>query len=494
MPGDALDAVVVGSGPNGLTAAVTLAASGLRVRVYEASDGVGGGARTAELTQPGFHHDTCSAVHPFGIGSPVFATLPLAEHGLEWIEPEVPLAHPLPDGSAAVLARSVDETVASLGVGGGGYRSLVGPFVGRWWDVADEVMRPVASRWPAHPLLLSRIGIRAVQPASAVMRWLGGAAAPALFAGMAGHAGEPLSTPLTAAVGLMLAVAGHDVGWPVPRGGSQAITDALVAHLESLGGEVVTSHRVWRLADLPAARAYLLDTSAWAVRGLAGDRLPGRFLNRLDRFRPGVGVFKVDYALSGPVPWRAEVCRRAGTVHVGGDATEVAASLRAVRAGKVAKRPLVLTAQPSLWDPTRAPSGQHTFWAYAHVPRGWSGDGTDMIEDQLERFAPGFRDLVLARAAAGPADVEARNANYVGGDISSGGMRGLQAVCRPRMALVPYATPNPAVFLCSSATPPGPGVHGMCGYRAAQVVLRRAFGRRGASHVPPGNGEEPRGS
>jgi phytoene dehydrogenase-like protein len=480
---DGLDAIVVGSGPNGLTAAVTLAAAGLRVRVYEAEDGVGGGARTAELTLPGFRHDVCSAVHPFGVGSPVFAALPLADHGLEWIEPELALTHPLPDGSGAVLARSLEETMASLGDGGRGYRSLVRPFVGRWWEVADDVLRPIGSTWPAHPLLLSRLGVRAVLPASAVTARLRGVAAPALFAGMAAHAGEPLTTPFTTAFGLMLAVAGHDVGWPVPRGGSQAITDALVSYLEALGGEVVTGHSVGRLADLPAARAYLLDTSAWALRGLAGDRLPGRYLARLDRFRAGVGVFKLDYALSGPVPWRAEVCRRSGTVHVGGPATEVAAALRAVRAGRPAERPLVVTAQPSLFDSTRAPAGQHTFWAYAHVPSGWSGDATDAIEDQLERFAPGFRDLVLARVANGPADLEARNANYVGGDISGGGLRGLQAIFRPKPAWVPYATPDPAVFLCSSATPPGPGVHGMCGFHAARVALRRVFGRHDGEHV-----------
>jgi phytoene dehydrogenase-like protein len=472
------DAIVVGSGPNGLTAAVTLAEAGLRVRVYEAADGAGGGARTAELTLPGFRHDVCSAVHPFGVGSPVFAALPLAEHGLEWIEPEVQVAHPLPDGSAAVLRRSLDETVASLGAGGGAYRSLVRPFVGRWWDVAEDVLRPVGSAWPAHPLLLGRLGLRALLPASAVLRRLRGDVASALFAGMAGHAGEPLSTPLTAAFGLLLAVAGHDVGWPIPRGGSQAITDALVSYFESLGGEVVTGHRVEHLRDLPGARAYLLDTSAWALRGLAGDRLPRRFLDRLDRFRPGVGVFKVDYALSEPVPWRAGACRQAGTVHVGGPAMEVAASLRSVREGRPAERPLVLAAQPSVLDSSRAPSGRHTFWAYAHVPRAWSGDLTATIEDQLERFAPGFRDVVLARVTSGPAELEARNANYVGGDISSGALRGLQAIFRPRLAVVPYATPDPEVFLCSSATPPGPGVHGMCGHLAARVVLRRVFDRR----------------
>jgi phytoene dehydrogenase-like protein len=480
------DAIVVGSGPNGLTAAVTLAEAGLRVRVYEAADGAGGGARTAELTLPGFRHDVCSAVHPFGVGSPAFAALPLGEHGLEWIEPEVQVAHPLSDGSAAVLRRSLDETAASLGAGGGAYRSLVRPFVGRWWDVAEDVLRPVGSAWPAHPLLLGRVGLRALLPASAVLRRLPGDAAPALFAGMAGHAGEPLNTPLTAAFGLLLAVTGHDVGWPIPRGGSQAITDALVSYLQARGGEVVTGHRVGDLRDLPAARAYLLDTSAWALRGLAGDRLPRRFLDRLDRFQPGVGVFKVDYALSEPVPWRAEACRQAGTVHVGGLATEVAVSLRSVREGRPAERPLVLAAQPSILDSSRAPSGRHTFWAYAHVPRGSSGDLTATIEDQLERFAPGFRDVVLARVTAGPAELEARNANYVGGDISSGSVGGLQALFRPRLAVVPYATPDPAVFLCSSATPPGPGVHGMCGHLAARVVLRRVFDRRLG---PPGRGE-----
>jgi phytoene dehydrogenase-like protein len=483
---ESLDAVVVGAGPNGLTAAVTLAAAGVGVRVFEANDGVGGGARTAELTLPGFHHDRCSAVHPLAAGSPVFATLPLADHGLSWLEPPLALAHPLDDGPAARLERSLADTAAGLGPGGPGYRALLTPFVGQWGALAPDVLRPFASVPPRHPALLARFGARALLPLTVSARRLRGDAGPALLAGMAAHTGSPLTAPVSTGPALMLALAAHDVGWPSPRGGAQAIADALAGYLAELGGSIVTGHRVRSLDELPTARAYLLDVSPWALPGLAGRRLPRRWLRRLGRYRRGPGVFKLDYALSGPVPWRDEATRRAGTVHLGGTLPEVAAALAAISRGEAPDRPLVVSAQPSLVDPSRAPAGRHTFWAYAHVPNGWPGDLTDAIEGQIERFAPGFRDVVLARAVSPPGQLERQNANLVGGDIADGAVSGAQALFRPLVAAVPYATPDPAVFLCSAATPPGPGVHGVCGHEAARVALRRVFGRRAPRFQPPG--------
>ncbi len=482
-----VDAVVVGAGPNGLTAAITLARAGLEVEVHEAAETVGGGARTEELTAPGFRHDVCSAVHPLAAASPAFASMPLAEHGLEWLETDLALAHPLPDRPAATLARSVETTAASLGAGADAYRRLVGPLARRWDDLAGDVLRPVTAGLPRHPLLLARFGLAALSSPRRLAHRLGGpaSAGAALLAGVAAHSGAPLGAPVTSGIGLTLILAGHAVGWPVPRGGSQAVADALSASLRSLGGRIVTGHHVRSLGELPEARAYLLDVAPANVATLGGGRLPGRYLARLARNRPGPGVFKLDYALTEPVPWSDPACRRAGTVHVGGHLDAVDASLAAAERGTAPERPFLVTAQPSLVDPGRAPSGHHTFWAYAHVPHGWDGDLTEAVEDQLERFAPGFRDVVAHRAVAGPRDLEARNPNLVGGDIGGGAVRGLQALFRPLVAWHPHATPDPAVFLCSSATPPGPGVHGMCGHHAARLALRRRFDRDLAPPEPP---------
>jgi phytoene dehydrogenase-like protein len=476
MRREVVDAVVVGSGPNGLVAAVMLAGAGLAVAVYEAEDSPGGGARTESLTLAGFRHDVCSAVHPLGAGSPVFRRLPLEDFGLAWIQPDLPLAQTLENGRAAVLARSVEETAGTLGEDGPAYRRLVAPFLGRWDELAGEVLRPVMHR-PRHPVLLTAFGLRGGWPASVLARRFRGEPARALLAGLAAHVVAPLRTPFSGAVALLFAVAAHEVGWPMPRGGSGAITEALVAYLQSLGGEIVTGTRIRSLDDLPAARAYVLDVMPRDLAVIAGDRLPRRYLDRLARYRHGPGVFKVDYALSGPVPWRAEACRRAGTIHVAGSWSEIGAALGAAHRGRVPDPPFLIAAQPSLFDPARAPEGQHVLWVYAHVPHGWTGDLTGPIERQLERFAPGFRELVLGRGAAGPADIESRNANNVGGDIGGGAFGGGQALFRPVLTLVPYATPNPAVYLCSAATPPGAGVHGMCGYHAARAVLGRVFGR-----------------
>jgi phytoene dehydrogenase-like protein len=473
-----LDAVVVGAGPNGLTAAAVMARAGLRVRVYEAADSPGGGSRTRELTLPGFRHDPCSAVHPLGIGSPVFESLQLVRHGLKWVHADVPMAHPFPDGTAAALSRSVAETAASLGPDERGYRRLMGPLEGRWDELAGDLLRTPWAAWPAHPLLLARFGLRAAVPATLLDRVFRGEMAPALLAGLVAHTMAPLTAPIGTAVALVFALAAHSAGWPVPRGGSQAIADALVADLIVQGGEIVLDHAVGSLAELPDARAYLLDVSPTALARIAGDRLPHRFRSRLTRYRYGPGVYKIDYALDEPVPWTAPVCRQAGTVHLAARFADVRAALSAVHAGRVPEPPFLITAQPSLVDPSRAPAGAHTFWVYAHVPHGWSGDLTDAIERQIERFAPGFRGVVRARHINRPEDLEAGNANYVGGDIGCGSAAGLRLLTRPQARWTPYATPDPAVYLCSSATPPGPGVHGMCGYHAARTALRQRFGIR----------------
>jgi phytoene dehydrogenase-like protein len=471
-----LDAVVVGSGPNGLTAAVTLAQAGLQVRVFEAADKAGGGTRTEELTLPGFRHDVCSAVHPFGVGSPALAALPLSDHGLEWIHPQLALAHPLLDGSAAVLARSVDETVASLGRDDRTWRRLVGPFLGRWRELAGDVLGPIGMRLPRHPVLLARFGARAVWPVQWAARVFREDRTRMLLAGIAGHAIVPSSSPLTTSVGLMLALAAHEVGWPVARSGSQAIADSLISYLESLGGGVETGALVTALDQLPLARAYLFDVMPRDLAAIAGNRLPDRYRAQLGRYRHGPAVFKVDYALADAVPWKAEECRRAATVHLGASLDEIGGALAAVASGRPPDPPFLIVAQPTIVDASRAPAGRHVLWAYGHVPRGWRGDLTAAIEDQIERFAPGFRDLVLARSAWGPPKLEAHNRSMVDGDIAGGVFQGLQVLFRPVVARVPYATPDPAIFLCSAATPPGPGVHGMGGHLAATVALRRVFG------------------
>ncbi|MFD4030682.1 phytoene desaturase family protein [Streptomyces sp. NPDC058637] len=463
-----LDAVIVGAGPNGLTAAVELARRGLAVEVFEAHGTVGGGARTEELTLPGFRHDPCSAVHPLGIGSPAFDAMPLARHGLQWLQPELALAHPFPDGSAAVLTRSVGESAMSLGPqDAGAYRRMVEPYTGHWDTLAADFLRTPWDGLPRDPYRWVRFGLDALPPATLLSRRFRGARARGLIAGLAAHAIAPTSGIATSGIALLFALAAHAKGWPVPRGGSQAISDALASYLREQGGTIRTGVEVKRLDELPPARAYVFDTSPTAMARIAG------LGSAYGRYRYGASCFKIDYALSGPVPWTAEEARRAGTVHVGPTAGEIDTALRAAVEGDDPSVPFLITAQPSLVDPSRAPEGRHVFWVYGHVPAGWEGDATEVIERQIERFAPGFRDLVLARAIAGPPQLAARNANYVGGDIATGAFAGLQTVLRPKLARVPYATAHPAVFLCSSATPPGPGVHGMSGHHAARAVWKR---------------------
>ena len=469
------DAVVVGAGPNGLTAAVTLLRAGRSVLVLEAEEDIGGGARSAELTLPGLRHDVCSAVHPFGAASPAFAELPLRDHGLEWVHPELPLAHPLDDGSAVVLHRDLERTATELGADADRWRTWLGAASRRFPDLAADLLGPIV-RVPRHPLLTAGVGLRAVLPATTLAGRLRGIEGRALLAGLAAHAFLPLGAPFTSAFALLLAAAGHHAGWPVARGGSQAIADALAGYLRSLGGEIRTGIRVTDLDELPPAELVLLDVTPRQLLRIAGDRLPPRRRRDYEGWRYGPAAFKVDLAVEGGIPWTAEACRRAGTVHVGGTLEEIAASERTVAGGRASERPYVLVAQQFLADPSRSEGDRNPVWAYCHVPNGWSGDATDAIEAQIERFAPGFRDHIVARHVRGPAQLEAHNANLIGGDISGGSHGGLQLFARPRLSPDPYATGIPGVYLCSASTPPGGGVHGMCGLHAARSALRNGRG------------------
>ncbi|MBW3661091.1 MAG: NAD(P)/FAD-dependent oxidoreductase [Gemmatimonadetes bacterium] len=465
------DAVVVGSGPNGLSAAVTLARDGYDVRVVEGAEEIGGGACSAELTIPGFVHDLCSAVHPLGVGSPFLRSLPLADHGLEWIHPHAPLAHPLDQGGAVLLERSVDATASGLGADAAAWRELVGPFVDRWDALARDLLGP--PRFPRRPVTALRFALRALRSSRSLTRArFRGERARALFSGIAAHSMLPLDVVPSAAVGTILGIAGHAVGWPVPKGGAGTITGALAAYFRSLGGTIETGRWIRSLGDLPPARAILLDVTPRQLLSIAGPRLPALYRSRLARWRYGPGVFKVDWALEGPIPWRDPACARAGTVHLGGREAEIEAAEAAVARGEHPKRPFVLLAQPSLFDPTRAPAGKHVAWAYTHVPVGSELDVGDRIAAQIERFAPGFADLVLARRSAGPAELERRNPNCVGGSIGGGSQDLAQTIARPLPRPDPYRVPGTRLYLCSSSTPPGPGVHGLCGWYAARSAIR----------------------
>lgn len=465
------DAVVVGSGPNGLAAAVALARAGHSVTVLEAADTIGGGTRTEEMTLPGVLHDVCSAVHPFAVASPFLSSLPLAEHGLEWCWPEVDLVHPLIGGTAGVLYRSLDDTEAGLGDDGRAWRRTFGPLARSFSAAVEDLMAPIL-HVPRHPVVMTRFGVNALQPATVLARRWHTDEARSLFAGVAAHAIHPLERPTTAAVGLMLTSSCHHVGWPVAKGGSARITDALASLLRASGGTIETGVRVRSRRDLPPSTVSLFDVAPSAFVSIAGDALPPRIRRAYRRFRHGPGAFKVDLAVEGGVPWTSEPARRAGTVHVGGTLEEVAASERAVHAGGMPERPFVLVAQQSLADPSRAVGDVHPVWAYCHVPHGWSGNATEVILNQMERFAPGLRERVVGLHSRGTGVLETDNPNYVGGDISTGANDPWQVVFRPRLAVDPYATGIPGVFLCSAATPPGGGVHGMCGAGAARSALR----------------------
>jgi phytoene dehydrogenase-like protein len=470
-----LDAVVVGSGPNGLSAAVELARNGASVVVLEAAPTIGGGTRTAELTLPGFHHDVCSAAHPLCILSPYLSRLPLAEHGLTWIQGSASVAHPLEGEPAVILGPSLETTAAGLGRDATAYRRLIGPLLRQPQELLAEILGP--AHLPTHPIVLSRFGIPALLPATVLGRTLfREQRARALLAGCAAHSILPLSRPVSAAVGMVFFMSAHMETWPVARTGSSAITTALARYLESLGGRIETGRPVGSLADLPPARVTLFDTSPQQMADIAGSTLPSGYVNRLRRYRYGPGVFKIDWALDGPIPWRDAACLSASTVHVGGTLDEIAAAEAAVWRGEHPEQPFVIVVQASLFDSTRAPGGKHTAWAYCHVPSGSVVDRTDAIERQMERYAPGFRDLVLGRHVMNTADLQRYNANNVGGAIT-GGVNDLgQLFTRPVIRANPYSTPNPRFYICSASTPPGGGVHGMCGYHAARTALRRMPG------------------
>ena len=466
------DAIVIGSGPNGLAAAVALAQKGLSVKVYEAAESIGGGTRTKELTLPGFHHDICSAIHPMAVGSPFFKTLPLGQYGLEWIHPTYPLAHPLDEEPAVIMHRSLDATVRELGEDGAAYHSLFEPLFEQWDALAPELLGPL-NNFPAHPLLMARFGLKALQPAQRLAdHHFKNKPAKALFAGLAAHSILPLNQIATSAIGLVLGTIGHKIGWPMPKGGSHHITKALAGYFESLGGEIETNARIETLRELPNAKAILFGNTPKQILRIAGKAIPGSYAQKLRSYRYGAGVFKLDIALDGPIPWLDERCGQAGTVHLGGTLQEIAESEEQIGKGKCPEKPYVLLTQQSMFDADRAPEGKHTVWAYCHVPNGSARDMTEPILRQIERFAPGFRDLMLDYHAMNTRAMEDYNANYIGGDINGGSQDITQLFTRPAGLLDPYHIKGTPMFICSSSTPPGGGVHGMCGYHAAQSALK----------------------
>jgi phytoene dehydrogenase-like protein len=466
------DAVVIGTGPNGLAAAITLARSGCKVLVLEAKDSPGGGTRTGELTLPGFRHDLCSAIHPLAVASPFMRSLALEQHGVEWIYPCAAVAHPFDDAPAVTFERRVADTAAQLGADGAAYRRLFEPLVEHWEDLMDDLLGPLPVP-PRHPIPLLRFGLLALLPAASLARLtFSDRRSRGIFAGLAAHSMLPLGEPITAAFGLTLGMLAHSVGWPMARGGSQSIADAMVRILSTLGGELRLNFQVRTMKDLPPARVYLFDVTPRQLAQIAGDYLPSGYRRQLARYRYGPGVFKIDYALSEAVPWKDPACWRSATIHLGSTLEEIIASERAPMRGEHPARPYVLFVQPTLFDPNRAPAGKQTAWAYCHVPAGSSLDMTGVIEAQIERFAPGFREIVLARSTRTAVEMEAYNPNYIGGDINGGIQDLLQLYTRPTVRISPYTTPARDIFICSSSTPPGGGVHGMCGYYAARAALR----------------------
>ena len=464
------DAVVVGAGPNGLASAVELARNGVGVTVLEAEETIGGGTRTSELTVPGLLHDDCSATHPMAAGSPFLNSIDLAKHGLEWRWPEIDLAHPLDDGTAGVLVRSIDETAAGLGEDGAAWRRVFRPSV-HFEELLEDILAPIF-HLPHHPLRLARFGVPAAAPATLLARSWKTPQARALFGGVAAHAFSPLTRPMSSSVGCALIDACHAFGWPVAKGGSGAIADALASVLVENGGTIETGRRVRSLTELPDADVVVFDLAPSAVAEAAGDRLPGRVARAYRRYRHGPGAFKVDLAVEGGIPWTNEACRRAGTVHAAGSFEEIVAAERETNRGRMPERPYLLVGQQYLADPERSKGDLHPIWSYAHVPNGYTGDATEAILGQIERFAPGFRERIVATSVRTPADIVAYNSNYVGGDIITGANTPVQILFRPRFALDPYSTGIPGVYICSAATPPGAGAHGMNGYNAAQSALR----------------------
>lgn len=467
------DAVVVGSGPNGLAAAILLQQQNLRVLIIEGKDSIGGGLRTAELTLPGFKHDICSAIHPLGANSPFLKTLPLEQYGLEYIYPDIAAAHPLDDGTAAMLTHSVNDTARHLGTDEQAYLKLVKPLIKTWNDIAPDVLGPL--HWPKHPFVMAQFGAKAVLPASVLAKVFAGIPARALTAGMAAHAIQPLGNLTTAAIALVLLVQGHIKGWPLPKGGSQQIANAMAAYFKSIGGKIETGTFISNMSQLPSARAVLFDVTPKQLLQIAGHQFSWIYKKQLERYRYGMGVFKVDWALNEPVPFTAPECRRAGTLHLGGSFEQIASSELSTSKGNHPEQPFVLFAQQSVFDSSRAPDGNHTAWAYCHVPHGSEKDMTRIIENQVERFAPGFKQCIIGRSTMNTRQMEDHNPNYMGGDINGGRLDITQLFTRPALRWSPYRTSAKGLYICSSSTPPGGGVHGMCGYYAARRALKEVF-------------------
>ncbi len=465
------DAVIIGSGPNGVAAGIVLAQKGMSVVILEAQPTAGGGCRSGALTLPGYVHDICSSIHPLGIGSPFFRTLPLGKHGLKWVQPLAPFAQPFDGGRAVVVERDVIDTAHSLGPDGPAYIRLMSSLRPNWNQVCDALLNPTKLLF--HPFAMSKFGLRALKSAEAFANStfrtpLG----KGLLAGIAAHSGLPLDTPTSAAIALTLGISAHAVGWPMPAGGAQKLMYALFSFFYELGGEVVTSARVNSLKELPTSKLVLCDITPRQMLEIAGDELPDAYKRRLKQYKYGTATFKMDFAMDGPIPWQAKEISRAGTVHIGNTLEEISASEKAIARGSTTDKPYVLLAQHTLFDPSRAPEGKHTVWAYCHVPNGSAVDMSGAIENQIERFAPGFKNLILARSITSPKQLQEHNANYIGGDINGGSLLPAQLFMRPTARLIPYATPVKGLYFCSSSTPPGPGVHGMCGYYAAQIALR----------------------
>lgn len=473
------DAIVVGSGPNGLAAAIRLALEGLSVMVFEAADSVGGGMRTRELIEPGYHHDICSAIHPMAASSPFMKKLPLDQFGLQWIHPGYAAAHPLDEGPAAILSRDLHETAFRLEEDEKRYKSIVTPLVENWDALSKDFLGPLV--FPKNPFKMAAFGLKGLQPASLFKNRFRTKRARALFAGLAAHSMLPLSSPATTAIGLVFFGTAHTGGWPLPRGGSQSIADAMASYLKSLGGEIETGFKVTRLSELPKSKAVLFDLTPYQVMDIAGDAFPKKYVRKLRKFRYGPGAFKVDYILKEPVPWKDPECLKAGTVHLGGTFEEIAASEKLMSGGGHPENPFVLVAQQSLFDDTRTPGQKHTLWAYCHVPNASTVNMTGAIERQIERFAPGFRDVIEEQRVMNTLDLQLYNPNYVGGDINGGSQDLFQLFSRPVSFSNPYATPAGGIYFCSSSTPPGGGVHGMCGYHAATAALKQEFGISGSN-------------
>lgn len=470
------DAIIIGSGPNGLAAGIRLAQEGLSVKIFEKEDTIGGGTRTLELTRPGFHHDICSAIHPLAKASPFLKRLPLEDYGLNWIQPEVPVAHPLDDEPAGVLFRSFDKTVSYIqkDEDKSNYAHSIAPFLNKWDGLLSDLLGPF-SLLPNHPLLMARFGLQALQSANSFAKRFKSTQTRALFAGLAAHGIMPFDATATAAIGLVLGISGHTVGWPYPKGGSHAITKAMAKYFKSLGGDIKTGTEVTSVDDLPESQAILFNNTPQQILDIADSKIPRSYAKKLQGYEYGQGVFKLDFALSEPIPWKDKLCRKAGTVHVGGTLEEIAASEKESATGTHPQKPYVLVAQQSLFDESRAPDGQHTGWAYCHVPNGSTQDMTEPIIRQIERFAPGFRDCIMEKYAMHAQDMQAYNPNYIGGDINGGRADITQLFTRPAGLFDPYRIPKTNMYIASSSTPPGGGVHGMCGFHAAESVLRNSF-------------------